>query len=223
MRKIVFLILVASAVVFSQAACSGGNDESAVKQDTVYGDRTLDSLAAMRHAIRNDDNKIVTLRTNFGKMTLELYHDVAPAHADSFLARVEDGFYDSTIFHRVVENFMIQGGNPTPVGKEPVSYNLDAEFSQVPHKFGTLSMARGYAENSAQTQFFICLGRNPSVAWLDGKYTVFGQLLKGYDVLSRIGKVEVRASKPMGGEVSEPVEPVYLIKAYVSDAEGNPL
>jgi cyclophilin family peptidyl-prolyl cis-trans isomerase len=156
-------------------------------------------------------------------MTLELYHDVAPHHADSFAVRVAEGFYSGTIFHRVVKNFMIQGGFVQLVGKEGVDYFLPDEFSTLQHREGTLSMASSGQPNSAQTQFFICLSRNRSTEYLDGRYTVFGHLIKGYDVLHQIGEVPVEASQVMGGEVSQPIEQVTLIRAYLSDAEGNPI
>ncbi|MBD3256828.1 peptidylprolyl isomerase [candidate division GN15 bacterium] len=186
-----------------------------------WNDPYLDSLADKTHEIRSDDNPIVTLETNFGNLTLELYRDVAPAHADSFLARTNDGFYSGTVFHRVIDNFMIQGGDPKGNGTGNAGYFLDAEFSDLPHVEGTLSMARGRSENSASCQFFICLARNPSTEYLDGKYTVFGHLLRGYDVLHAIGNTKVE--KAPTGEPSKPVEPVKLIKAYESDEFGKPL
>ncbi|MBU0983929.1 MAG: peptidylprolyl isomerase [candidate division Zixibacteria bacterium] len=201
-------------------ACSSSEADS-TKVDKQWNDPVLDSLAQIRHDIRNKDNKLVTLETNYGKMTLELFHDVAPAHADSFVARAVDGFYDSTIFHRVVQNFMIQGGDPTGTGTGDAGYNLPAEFSDLQHVDGTLSMARGRSENSASCQFFICLGRNRSTEYLDGKYTVFGQLIKGYDVLHAIGDVKV-GPQPHG-EKSKPLAKVALFKAYVSDRDGNAL
>jgi cyclophilin family peptidyl-prolyl cis-trans isomerase len=187
-----------------------------------WGDAYLDSLATVTSPVRNADNQFVTLETKFGRMTFELYRDAAPAHADSFLARTRDGFYNNTIFHRIVNDFMIQGGNPMAVGRQPVGYFLNAEFNDLPHRDGTLSMARASSTNSAQTQFFVCLGRNQSTKWLDGKYTNFGQLITGYDVLHRIARVPVTASKSMNGEVSEPTEEVRVTRAYVSDAQGNP-
>jgi len=178
-----------------------------------------DSLAAFRHPIRNKDNAIVTISTNYGDMTLELWRDVAPAHADSFVARTSEGFYDGLKFHRVVENFMIQGGDPKGNGTGNAGYTLNAEFSDNPHVEGTLSAARSQSPNSASCQFFICLNR---AAFLDKKYTVYGQLLKGYDVLHKIGKVECKAG-PGGREVSTPVEDVIMNKVFLSDAEGKPL
>jgi len=177
-----------------------------------------DSLADKRHAIRTPKNNLVTLETNFGSMTVELYRDLAPNHADSFLARTLDGFYDSTIFHRIMPNFMIQGGDPLGNGTGGAGYNLNAEFSQEPHLEGTLSAARSSDPNSASSQFYICLTSTP---FLDGKYTVFGHLIKGYDVLHKIEKVETVVGN--GGEKSKPVEKVMIIRAYASDAEGEPV
>ena len=109
------------------------------------------------------------------------------------------------------------------MGKERVKYTLNSEVNDLPHREGTLSMARSQDPNSAKTQFFVCLTRNSSIAWLDGKYTNFGQLLKGYDVLQKIAEVKVGPSRWLPNEASQPIEEVKLIKAYPSDAEGNPL
>lgn len=225
MQKSIYTMVVAMLLTFSFAACANSgdmaeeNDKAEVKKT---GDPVVDSLAAKRYPIRNEENQFVTLETNFGNLTLELWHDVAPAHADSFAARTVDGFYSGTIFHRVVDKFMIQGGNGQLVGKPSVGYNLTDEFNDLPHQDGTLSMASTGRPNSASTQFFICLSRR-GAASLDGKYTNFGQLIKGYDVLHAIGKTPVKASSVMGGEVSEPLEQINLIKAYLSDADGKPL
>lgn len=190
-------------------------------QQTAKIQRNYDSLATVRASIRNEDNRFATLVTSFGNLTLELYHDVAPAHADSFMARTQEGFYDSTLFHRVVNRFMIQGGDPTGTGAGRGSYTLNAEFSDLPHVEGTLSMARAPDPNSASTQFFICLDRNRLTASLDREYTVFGHLIKGFDVLHRIGSVECGPNPGDPTEMSRPKEDVHLIRAYASDAEGN--
>jgi len=182
-----------------------------------------DSLSQKGPAIRDPKNPIVTLHTSMGDMTLELYRDVAPAHADSFVARTNDGFYNGLTFHRVVKNFMIQGGDPAGNGSGNAGYFLPAEFSNLPHMEGTLSMARSRDPNSASCQFFICLARNRATESLDGQYTVFGQLLKGYKTLHAIGDVECQPNPGNPAEVSKPVKPVVILKAYLSDAEGNPL
>ncbi len=180
-----------------------------------------DSLKGKSFPIRSKDNPIVTIETDFGKMVLELYRDVAPAHADSFVARTKDGFYNGLIFHRVINNFMIQGGDPLGNGTGNAGYFIPAEFNELPHQDGTLSMARSPSPNSASCQFFICLGRNRSTAGLDRQYTVFGQLIKGYNVLHAIGSTEVVADAR--GAVSQPKEEVVMRKVYLSDAEGNAL
>lgn len=168
--------------------------------------------------IRKETNNFVTLETTLGKMTLELYRDVAPAHADSFLSLTKKGFYNNIIFHRIIDGFMIQGGDPTGTGTGNAGYTLKAEFNALPHVDGTLSMARSSDPNSASCQFFVCLGR---AAGLDNQYTVFGQCVNGMKVLHDLGKVPV-GPQPMGGEKSRPLKEVKIIKAYVSDAAGNP-
>lgn len=173
----------------------------------------------VEYPIRKETNKFVTLETDFGKMTLELYRDVAPGHADSFVARTAEGFYNGTKFHRIIDGFMIQGGDPKGDGTGGAGYNLKAEFSQLPHQDGTLSMARANDPNSASSQFFICLSREKT-SFLDNQYTIFGQLVNGFAVLHQIGKVPVVASP--WGEVSQPAQPVILKQAYLSDAAGNP-
>jgi len=227
MRKLVVICLLALSVAILVTACSGPPKETATETKTTpaiksTGDPFYDAKAAIVHEIRNPENKLVTFETNFGKMTLELFHDIAPNHADSFVARTQDGFYANQIFHRVVAGFMIQGGDPTGTGRGNAGYNLPAEFNDLQHVEGTLSAARSQDPNSASCQFFICLDRNQSTEYLDGKYTVFGQLIRGYDVLHRIGKVPV-GPQPGGRERSKPLSDVKLITSYLSDAEGNPL
>jgi len=209
-----FLIVGVLAVLTAAivAGCGGGRQATA---------GTESQAIATEYKIRNSENSIVTLDTDYGKLVLELYRDVAPAHADSFFARVQDGFYDSTTFHRLVDGFMIQGGDPTGTGTGDAGYFLEAEFSSLRHVDGTLSMARAEDPNSASCQFFICLDRNRDTAALDRKYTVFGQLIQGYAVLHRIGRAPVTMGA--GGEMSRPVKPILIRKAYVSDAAGKPL
>lgn len=230
MRIISLTLVTAFVLLIGQAGCSKEAEkvekETSTTPDTIekstpaQAEYNYDSLATVRYPVRNENNKIVTLVTDFGNMTLELYRDVAPVHADSFVARTKDGFYDSTIFYRVMDKFMIQGGDTTGTGRGNAGYYLNAEFSDLPHKEGTLSMARSTDPNSASCQFFICLDSTRSTASLDGKYTVFGHLIKGYDVLHKIGSVECVPTPPRG-EKSKPKEDVYLQRVYLSDAEGN--
>jgi len=226
MRIISLALLTAVLFLLGQAGCSKEEKKAETESTTTTEQPSqpqynYDSLAVVRAPVRNESNKFATLVTDYGNMTVELYHDVAPAHADSFVARTKDGFYDSTIFHRVMDRFMIQGGDPTGTGMGRAEYTLNAEFSDLPHKEGVLSMARSMDPNSASCQFFICLDSNRMTASLDNKYTVFGHLIKGYDVLHKIGSVECIPNPSNPREVSKPKENVYLIKIYVSDAEGS--
>jgi peptidyl-prolyl cis-trans isomerase B (cyclophilin B) len=144
---------------------------------------------------KKDDAKAVkevaVIKTTEGEMVLEFYPDVAPKHVENFKKLAKKGFYDGQCFHRVIKGFMIQGGDPNTKDESKKSewgqggpgYTVNAEFNQKPHVRGTLSMARTPDPNSAGSQFFICHG---APSFLDGQYTVFGQLIKGDDVLEKI-------------------------------------
>jgi peptidyl-prolyl cis-trans isomerase B (cyclophilin B) len=213
-RKGTIVALLLALAVLLSFACGGGPGRR--------GEAGAESRAiATEYKIRNANNRIVTLETDYGQLVLELYRDVAPAHADSFAARVQDGFYDGVTFHRIVDGFMIQGGDPTGTGAGDAGYFLKAEFSSLRHVEGTLSMARAEDANSASCQFFICLDRNRDTAALDRKYTIFGQLIQGYAVLHRIGRA--RVTMGAGGEMSKPVNPIHIRKAFLSNAAGKPL
>jgi len=135
------------------------------------------------------ENAIIT--TTEGEIVLEFWPDVAPGHVENFKKLARQGFYDGTCFHRVIKDFMIQGGDP--LTKDPKmearwgtggpGYQIKAEFNDRPHNRGVISMARSNDPDSAGSQFFICHG-DPS--FLDRKYTTFGKLIKGDDVLEKI-------------------------------------
>ncbi len=130
------------------------------------------------------------IHTKFGDITLKFFPDVAPNHVNNFIELSKKGFYNGTIFHRVIPGFVIQGGDPNTKGMDKLrygmggpGYSVKAEFNKRPHKRGTLSMARSSNPDSAGSQFFICVADTPS---LDGKYTVFGKVVKGMDVVDKI-------------------------------------
>ena len=162
-------------------------------------------------------NEVAVLETNFGKMVVEFFPDKAPKHAAAFKRLVNAGFYDCTTFHRVIQNFMIQGGDLATRysgpdrGPDGPGYTLEAEFNDIPHDKGVLSMARSREPNSAGSQFFICLSRERT-EHLDGQYTVFGRLIEGMDVLERIGAFKVKMSPVYNAPVL-PVHPVIIKKA----------
>jgi len=130
------------------------------------------------------------IHTDFGDITLRFFPKLAPNHVNSFIELAKKGFYDGTIFHRVIPGFVIQGGDPNSKSHEKAQhgtggpdYRLKAEFNSRPHKRGILSMARSSQLDSAGSQFFICVSDVPS---LNEKYTVFGEVTKGMDVADRI-------------------------------------
>ena len=164
--------------------------------------------------------EVAVLETNFGKMVISFFPEIAPEHSKAFKRLVKSGYYDCTKFHRIIQNFVIQGGdiltrddNPDNDGTGGPGYTLPAEFSDTPHDKGILSMARRGGDNdSAGSQFFICLSRQGTQA-LDGQYTVFGKLVEGLDVMEKIANVQVKMSR--SGERSQPAEPVFIEKAYM--------
>ncbi len=135
----------------------------------------------------------VLLKTKFGEMEIVLFPDLAPKHVESFLKLAQSGFYNGTIFHRILPGFMIQGGDP--LTKDPANrnrfgtggpgYTVPAEFNKVVHEKGILSAARTQDPNSAGSQFFIMVAKSPH---LDGQYTVFGEVVKGIEVADTIVK-----------------------------------
>ena len=132
----------------------------------------------------------VTLETNAGTIKLDLRPDKAPGHCKNMVGLAKAGFYDGCIFHRVIDGFMIQGGDPTGTGTGGPGYQIDAEFNDLPHEAGVLSMARSADPNSAGSQFFICLPGD--TAFLNGQYTAFGKVADeaSMNVVEKIGKTE---------------------------------
>jgi peptidyl-prolyl cis-trans isomerase B (cyclophilin B) len=129
--------------------------------------------------------------TKFGTIEITFFPDKAPKHVENFVKLAQSGFYNGTIFHRVIPGFMIQGGDPHTKDKENTAqygtggpgYRVQAEFNDRLHVRGIVSMARSQDADSAGSQFFIMVADAPS---LNGKYTVFGQVIKGMDVVDKI-------------------------------------
>jgi peptidyl-prolyl cis-trans isomerase B (cyclophilin B) len=140
------------------------------------------------------------LETTMGEITLEFFPDRAPGHVRNFLRLAKLGVYDGTAFHRVVPGFVVQTGAlssrkaPLTQKQRPFVQNLPPEFNPTPHEAGILSMARGDAPDSAQTSFFICLGKASS---LDNKYTVFGKVADGMAVVEALAKVPLNGEEPV--------------------------
>src|SRR5690348_13058890 len=136
-------------------------------------------------ALAQDLENTLYLDLTYGRVVIQLRPDVAPKTVARIKELVRQGFYDGTPFHRVIPNFMAQGGDPTGTGTGGSGRRLEAEFSAVKHQRGTVSMARASDVNSADSQFFICFAPAPH---LDGQYTVFGQVVEGMEFVDRIKK-----------------------------------
>jgi peptidyl-prolyl cis-trans isomerase A (cyclophilin A) len=132
-------------------------------------------------------NPIATFDTNHGTFKVELFEDSAPLTAKNFMDLSKDGFYNGVIFHRVIDGFMIQGGDPTGTGRGGPGYNIKDEFGKnLRHgSEGMLSMANA-GPDTGGSQFFITLAATP---WLDGKHAIFGKVIEGMEVVRKIGKV----------------------------------
>jgi peptidyl-prolyl cis-trans isomerase B (cyclophilin B) len=155
-----------------------------------------------------ENNEVAVIKTAHGEMTIAFWPEVAPKTVENFKTLARKGFYDGTAFHRIVKGFMVQGGDPLTKDPKQESrwgtgdpgYKIKAEFSEKPHVRGVISMARSSDPHSAGSQFFICLA---DARFLDKQYTAFGQLIKGDDVLGKLG--DTPTTRGSGGENSRPL------------------
>jgi peptidyl-prolyl cis-trans isomerase B (cyclophilin B) len=168
-------------------------------------------------------SEVAVLETTAGEMVIEFWPDVAPNTVENFKKLARQGFYDGTAFHRIVKGFMIQGGDPLTKdsqqehrwGTGDPGYKIKAEFNNRSHVRGVISMARSQHPDSAGSQFFLCLD---DATFLDGKYTAFGQLIKGDEVLGAIGDTPTASSA--GGERSKPTTRVGVNRVRIVPAES---
>jgi peptidyl-prolyl cis-trans isomerase B (cyclophilin B) len=148
-----------------------------------------------------------TLHTSEGPIELELHSDDAPKTVDNFVKLARDGFYEGVIFHRVIPDFMIQGGDPTGKGTGGPGYQFEDEINEHPVERAALAMANA-GPNTNGSQFFIVTIE--SAPWLDGKHTVFGRVTSGMEVVDRISAVDRDAN-------DRPREPVTIERVELSD------
>ncbi len=171
----------------------------------------------------NTSNEVAVIKTSEGDMVAQFWTDAAPNTIENFKKLARSGFYDGTIFHRIVKGFMIQGGDPNSkdAGKESSygeggpGYKIKAEFNDHSHERGIISMARSSDPDSAGSQFFICLAPVPR---LDHQYTTFGKLIKGDDVLERIG--DTPPTRNSAGEMSKPTKRVVIESIKIVPADS---
>ncbi len=150
------------------------------------------------------ENKKVRFITNRGEFVAEIFEDKAPKTAENFLTLVEKEFYNGVIFHRIIEDFVIQGGDPTGTGMGGPGYKIEDEFGEglVHDDFGLLSMANA-GPNTGGSQFFVTLAQTP---WLDGKHAIFGKVIEGLEVVEKIGTEPTDfADRPLEDVVMEKV------------------
>lgn len=136
--------------------------------------------------IKNPENTLI-MEIPHGKVVIEMRPDLAPKHVSRIKELAREGFYDGVAFHRVIDGFMAQGGDPTGTGAGGSGKKLPAEFSSEPHVRGVCSMARTQDPNSADSQFFICFG---DATFLDRQYTVWGKVISGMDAVDKIKRGE---------------------------------
>ncbi len=134
-----------------------------------------------------DKENTLLVETSKGNITITLRPDIAPNHVARIKELVREGFYDGVVFHRVIDGFMAQTGDPTGTGMGGSGKKLKAEFNKEPHVRGTVSMARAQNPDSGDSQFFICFG---DAGFLDGQYTVWGQVTSGMDAVDKIKRGE---------------------------------
>ena len=192
-------ILLAITLLLSLSFTACGSEKSAPKKEVTQTKKETPS---------NQSNPRVVLQTTAGDLEIELFKDVAPLAVENFMTHIKDGYYKGIIFHRIIKDFMIQGGDPTGTGRGGESIwhkDFKDEFKdKVFDKAGILAMAnRGPATNGSQ--FFITTAPTP---WLNGHHTIFGQITKNsYAVLSKLNNTPVNRSRPL--------KKVEIIKAYV--------
>jgi len=176
---------------------------------------SLFSFTSMKSPITNaniqDYENIVYMKLKDGMVVIELFPDKAPKHVEQIKRLARSGFYDGLTFHRVIDGFMAQGGDPKGDGTGGSGKKIPAEFSKVPHKRGILSMARAQDPNSADSQFFIVLKDSP---FLDGQYTVFGRVISGMEFVDKIKK----GNPSQNGTVINPDKIISM--AIASDVEA---
>jgi len=184
---------------------------------------SLVKAADDKPAAKSAGDDVAVIHTNKGDMVVAFWPGEAPKTVANFEKLAKAGFYDGTLFHRIVKGFMIQGGDPLTKdeskkalwGTGDPGYKIKAEFNDKPHVRGVISMARSQNPDSAGSQFFICLAPCP---FLDHQYTDFGQLIKGDDVLEKIGNTPVAVGN--SGEKSSPTKRVEIKSIEIVPADS---
>jgi len=214
------VLLVATVVALAAVGLSTCKKAPKVECPTL----TADQIEALKQQVKAmpleqvNPKEVAVMRTNLGTMVIEFFPEKAPLHCAAFKRLVNAGFYNCTKFHRLIKDFVVQGGDilsrdadPENDGTGNPGYTLPAEFNDTPHDKGILSMARTPDPNSAGSQFFICLSR-ARTAPLDGKYTVFGRVIEGMEVLDKINALETVQLSP---QMAAPKTPLFIEEIHM--------
>ena len=204
MKRFIKIIAVVLAMMFVFSACGGNGDNQTTTSENV----TVESRQKVKFTMQDG-----------GEFIIVLYPEFAPETVENFVNLVSVGFYDGLTFHRVIDNFMAQGGDPKGTGAGGSGKDIVGEFSvngftqnTLSHKRGVVSMARnGYDFNSASSQFFICY--DDRCVQLDGQYAAFGEVIEGMEVVDSF--LEVERVYDANGDKSVPVEPIVIEKAEI--------
>lgn len=191
--SIIFIMVILST--FSFVACGKNADKTSENVEKLEAPKELPTAT-------------IVIK-DLGTIELELYPHIAPNTVNNFIELANKGFYDNLTFHRIIKDFMIQGGDPDGTGGGGPGYSIKGEFTEnkfkndLKHEKGIISMARTNMPDSAGSQFFIMTKTTPS---LDGKYAAFGKVTSGLDVLEKAGSVEVANEKPKKPVVIESIK-----------------
>jgi peptidyl-prolyl cis-trans isomerase B (cyclophilin B) len=193
-----------------KAATTEAAPKAAPAKGTTSKAAATPKTGATKEGATKTADEVAVLETTKGRMVLEFWDKEAPQTVANFKKLARQGFYDGTGFHRIIKNFMIQGGDPKSknpkapdLGTGDPGYKIQDEFNSHKHVPGVISMANSGTPNSAGSQFFLMHGAAP---FLDGKYTAFGRVIDGMSVLNEIANTPVGPNAMMGGEQSKPLE-----------------
>ncbi len=230
MKKLSVIIAIILSVTFVFCSCSNSTFTTSSDKDTtapagnITDNGSFEDDAPEADDTEADDTEatgehpqVKFTMENGGSFIMELYPEYAPKTVENFVELVSDGFYDGLTFHRIVDDFMAQGGCPDGTGFGGSSMNIKGEFAingfkknTLSHTRGVVSMARSTSYNSASSQFFICYS---DATFLDGQYAAFGKVVSGMEVVDSF--LEVERTMGNDGEHSSPVEPIVIEKAEV--------
>ena len=189
MKKMLILLLAALTVLTGGCLAAGGSNNNGGSKKVA--------------------NRIAVFETNKGTFEIELFEDKTPITTKNFIDLAEKGFYDGVVFHRVIDGFMIQGGDPDGTGMGGPGYTIDDEFRSdlTFDGEGILAMANTGMPHTGGSQFFVTLAKTP---WLNGKHTIFGKVVKGMDVVDIIVNSQTTTKQ---GMQNVPIDPVYIKSA----------